>query len=530
VSTTFTPSRTPAIVSKPTRRLRITSGPILVLIIAVCVLSIHLATAGRYGHFGDELYFMACAEHLDWGYVDQPPLIAVIAWLTRHLLGTSVFAVNVIPALASSATVWLTGHIARELGGGRFAQGLAALCAACAGTYLAMGHLFTMNVFEPLFWMGCILFVIRMISGGNMRSWTWVGLLAGVGLENKYSIAFFAASSVAGLLLTPQRRILANHWFWVGVLLAFAIFVPNLLWNVNHNWPFFELMHNIRAHQRDIILSPSGYLWTQIMEMNPLTALIWLPGTFYLLFSRRFSEFRCLGWAFVFLQALMIVLHGKDYYAAPVYPIVFAAGAIALDDRTRQRGWRWIRSVVPILISVSAAAMLPAAIPILPIGEFTRYWHAFDQLAMIEPDEKVLITEPLPHNYSWSVGWEEMTAAAARSYNSLSPEERTRTAVWADDFGAAGAIDYFGAKYGLPKAISGNQNYWLWGPRSYSGQTMILVATPISTAHRYFQEVTIVERLNNPYAPPWENRPILLCRRPRFVSLTAIWPEVKNWE
>jgi hypothetical protein len=182
------------------------------------VLSVHLATAGSYGHFGDELYFMACAEHLDWGYVDQPPLIAVIAWLTRHLLGTSVFAVNVIPALAGSATVWLTGHIARELGGGRFAQGLAALCAACAGTYLAMGHLFTMNVFEPLFWMGCILFVIRMISGGNMRSWTWVGLLAGVGLENKYSIAFFTASSVAGLLLSPQRRILANRWFWGGSL------------------------------------------------------------------------------------------------------------------------------------------------------------------------------------------------------------------------------------------------------------------------------------------------------------------------
>jgi hypothetical protein len=289
-------------------------------------------------------------------------------------------------------------------------------------------------------------------------------------------------------------------------------------------------MHNIRAHQRDVILSPSEYLWTQIVEMNPLTALVWLPGTFYLLFSRRFSEFRCLGWAFVFLQALMIVLHGKDYYAAPVYPIVFAAGAIALEDHTRRRGWRWIKPVVPILIFISAVAMLPAAAPILPIDEFAGYWHAFEQLARIQPDEKVLMTEPIPHNYSWSVGWEEMTAAVARSYNSLPLEERAHTAVWANYFGAAGAIDYFGPKYGLPKAISGHQNYWLWGPRDYSGQTMILVATPISTAHRYFEEVTIIERLNNPYAPQWENRPILLCRKPRFVSLAAIWPEAKNWE
>jgi hypothetical protein len=185
---------------------------------------------------------------------------------------------------------------------------------------------------------------------------------------------------------------------------------------------------------------------------------------------------------------------------------------------------------VPILILVSAAMILPAAIPILPIDEFAGYWHAFERLAMIPPDEKVLITEPVPHNYSWSFGWEEMTAAVARSYNSLPPEERTHTALWANDFGAAGAIDYFGPKYGLPKAISGHQNYWLWGPRDYSGQTMILVATPIATAHSYFEEVTIVERLNNPYAPPWENRPILLCCKPRFVSLAAIWPEVKNWE
>jgi hypothetical protein len=530
VSTAFMPSRNATMVSEPTHKLRVPSGPVLVLIIVAAVLSVHLATAGRYGHFGDELYFMACAEHLDWGYVDQPPLIAVIAWLVRHLLGTSVFAVNVVPALASSATVWLTGQIAREMGGGRFAQCLAALCSACAGTYLAMGHLFTMNVFEPLIWMGCILFVIRMIRGGNMRLWAWAGLLAGIGLENKYSIAFFGASSVAGLLLTPQRRIFASRWFWVGVLLAFAIFVPNLLWNVNHNWPFLELMRNVRVHQRDAVLSPSEYLWTQIIEMNPLTALVWLPGTFYLLFSRHLRDFRYLGWAFVFLQSTMIVLHGKDYYAAPVYPIVFAAGAIALNDYARKFGWRWIKCVVPVLILVSAAIMLPAAVPIFPIDEFAGYWHGFERLASIQPDEKVMVTEPIPHNYSWSVGWEEMTAAVARSYYSLSPEERKHTAVWADDFGAAGAIDYFGPRYGLPKAISGHQNYWLWGPRDYSGQTMILVATPESAAHRYFEEVTIVATLNNAYAPPWENRPILLCRKPRFASLAAIWPDVKSWE
>jgi hypothetical protein len=514
----------------PARRVWRPSGPELVLAIAAAALLVHLIGAGRYGHFGDELYFMACAEHLDWGYVDQPPLIALVAWLTRHVLGTSVFAVNVVPALACCVTVWLTGRIARELGGGAFAQGLAALCSACAGTYMAMGHLFTMNVGEPLFWMGNVLLVVLMISGGSKRLWLWTGLLVGLGLQNKYSMAFFAVSMLAGLLLTPERRILSSRWFWAGLLLANLIFLPNLLWNMHHHWPFLELMHNIRANGRDPILSPAEFMLTQITEMNPLTALVWVPGCLYLLFSRRLGRFRCLGYAFVFLLGLMIVLHGKDYYAAPVYPIAFAAGAIAVDDFARRRGMGWVKPALPALIVASAVAMLPAAVPVLPIDRFAGYWQFLARAIQFQVNEKAMVEEPLPHNYSWSVGWEEMTAATARAYNSLPPDERSRTAVWANDFGAAGAIDYFGPKYGLPKAICGHQNYWMWGPRGYSGQTAILVSTPISSARQYFDEVAVVESVNNPYAPPWENRPILLCRKPRFESLSAIWPGLKKWE
>jgi hypothetical protein len=189
----------------------------------------------------------------------------------------------------------------------------------------------------------------------------------------------------------------------------------------------------------------------------------------------------------------------------------------------------WVKPAVPALITASAVAMLPAAVPVLPIDEFAGYWQGLAQVIRFQPDEKLMAEEPIPHNYSWSVGWEEMTAATARAYNSLPPDERARTAVFAGDFGAAGAIDYFGPKYGLPKAISGNQNYWIWGPRGYSGQTMILVSIPIADARRYFDEVNVVGYVNSPYAAPWENQPILLCRKPRFGSLSAIWPELKNW-
>src|SRR6516164_4321305 len=199
-------SASPLSTQQQTDRVASTNSPGIALCIATGFLLLQLATANRYGYFGDEMYHMACGEHMAWGYVDQPPLIAVIAWLTRHLFGTSLFAIRLFPAFASFALVWLTGLLARELGGERFAQGLAALCSACAGVYLVLGHLFTMNVFEPLLWMGCAYVVIRIIKTGNQKLWLWFGVLEGIGLENKYSMAVFGFAIVVGVLFTPERK------------------------------------------------------------------------------------------------------------------------------------------------------------------------------------------------------------------------------------------------------------------------------------------------------------------------------------
>jgi hypothetical protein len=506
-------------------------GTSLVPYIAGGVLALHLATGWRYGHFGDELYFLACGEHLDWGYVDQPPLIALAAWLTRHLLGTSVFAVHVIPALAAAAIVWVTGLLAREMGGSRFAQALAALCTACAGVYLAMGHLFTMNVFEPLFWMGCAWLVLRVINTGNDRLWLWFGVLAGVGLENKYSMAFFAIALIVGVALTRHRGQLLSKWFWMGALIALLIFAPNLLWNIRHHWPFFELMHNIRASGRDVVLSPTAYVVAQIMQMNPATFLVWLPGCLWLFFARKGSAYRALGWAFIVLLGIMIGLHGKDYYAAPVYGMLFAAGAIAIDDAARNRWLGWLRFAVPGLILALAILILPLVVPVLRVEQFARYWAGVNRVVHLQPQEKSMFAEPLPHIYSFSFGWDELVRATSRAYNSVPPAERADTAIYASNFASAGAIDLLGPQYGLPKAISGHQNYWLWGPRQYSGQTVILVSIPVGRARAWFDEVTPVAEVHSPYAPPWLNQPILLCRKPRlYRTLSEGWPTLKTWD
>lgn len=509
-------------------RSGLSHGPAIVLLIATAFLLLQLLTANRYGYFGDEMYHMACGEHLAWGYVDQPPLIALFAWLTRHLFGTSLFAIHLFPALAGFAAIWLTGLLARELGGGLFAQALAAMCSGCAGIYLILFHLFTMNAFEPLLWMSCAYIVIRIIKTGNQKLWLWFGVIAGIGLENKYSMAVFGLSIVTGLVLTKERKAFASPWIWIAGAIAFLIFLPNLLWNIHNHFPFLELMRNIRASGRDLPFTPLGYIRAQIFGMTPITFPVWLLGTLYFFFWREARPFRILGWTFVILLTTFIVSHGKDYYSAPVYPMMLAGGAIAIE-RFSSGEREWIKPASFAAILLVTLAFLPLFAPVLSPETFLRYQAKLP--FNLQPDEKSMLSEPMPHYFSWDFGWPEMVQAVAKAYQSIPEPERADTAIFANDFASAGAIDILGPKYRLPKAISGHQSYWLWGPRNYTGHTMIIVGETPAAAQRWFNEVTVVTELHNRFAPPWTNRPVLLCRGPKqFHSLAEAWPNLKNWD
>ena len=268
-----------------------TGAGAIVLAIAAAKLLVYFYTGRHYGHFVDELYYLACSRHLDWGYVDQPPLIALVTWLWRSMFGQSLAAIRLLPALAGVAEVVLTALIARELGGKRFAQALAALATLVAPGILGGDGLLTMNAFEPLFWMGCAYLLIRLIKTENEKLWIWFGVLAGFGLENKYSMLIFGAGLVLGLLLTPQRRLLASRWLWVGGAIAFLIFLPNLLWNIQHHFPFLELQANIRASGRDVPLGPVAFFVQEILLMLPLTLPIWLGGIWFYFFTQRGKAF-----------------------------------------------------------------------------------------------------------------------------------------------------------------------------------------------------------------------------------------------
>src|SRR6266446_5039848 len=266
----ITTDQAPAL--KNQRQPFLADGMPIVVMLALANFLLHLFFNNRYGYFRDEFDYMACGDHLAWGYVDQPPLVPFLIKLSRLLLGDSLRSIRIIPALATSATVILSAMIARELGGRRFAMALSALAFIAVPMYLNDGSVMTTNCLEPLLWMGCVYFAILAIKRDDPRYWLWFGVVAGLGLEEKYSIAVLGFAFVVGLLLTEQRRIFASKWIWLGGAFAFLVFLPNFLWNVQNHWPFAELMHNIKAEGRDVVLSPAAYFAQQVLIAHPILA------------------------------------------------------------------------------------------------------------------------------------------------------------------------------------------------------------------------------------------------------------------
>jgi 4-amino-4-deoxy-L-arabinose transferase-like glycosyltransferase len=254
------------------------SGMLIILAISVVKLLFHCYFNNRYGYFRNEFDYMSCGDHLAWGYVDQPPLIPFLIRVCRAVLGDSLRSVRLIPAVASSVLVVQTVVLARELGGRRFALVLSAIAIVIAPQYLSNGSLLGTNCLEPNLWMGCAYFAILAIKRGDPRNWLWFGMIAGLGMEEKYSIALFAFGIVVGLLLTEHRRAFLNKWIWLGGLAAFLVFLPNLLWNLHYDWPFLQLMRAIKAESRDVVLPPFQYYLQQTLLIHPFTAPIWITG------------------------------------------------------------------------------------------------------------------------------------------------------------------------------------------------------------------------------------------------------------
>ncbi len=504
------------------------SATAVIWYMATLKLILNVAFHGRYGYFRDELYYIACSDHLAWGYVDQPPLCAVILALMRWFLGDSLYALRFAPALAGAAVVVLTGLMARLLGGSRFAQILAALAAALSPVILGnAARYFSMNAFDLLFWALAAWIVIKIIVEERPGWWLWFGVIAGLGLLNKYSLGFFIIGLVFGLLLTAERRRLLDRRFWLGGLLAVILFLPHVIWQVQHDFPSLEFMRRA-AGEKNVAIPPLEFLLGQFMQVGFAQSILWLLGLGFFAFHRQGKSLRLFAWSYATVFLIMIISHAKVYYLTPIYAPLMAAGAVMLESAS----WKWLRPVfIVVLIALSLLAM-PFAIPMLSVETFITYSKTLGLSS--KPEEHTTLAD-LPQYYADMFGWEEMVEQVANIHSTLTAEEKALCVIFVRNYGEAGAIDFFGRRHGLPPALCPHNNYWIWGRGDHPMQVAIVFGTHYNLAENLadlqgpgrFAEVQLMATTYHPYAMPFENgRQIFLCRGPQF-TFAQIWAEEK---
>lgn len=490
------------------------------IVIGVATFVLHFARAGDYGYQRDELYFISCAHHLAWGYVDQPPLIAAIAKVAL-LFGDSLYALRLLPALAATATVIVTGRLARRLGGGLWAQVLAMLGIALAPFYLAVGSLLTMNAFEPLLWTGAAYLFVKADESDKPALWAGLGLVSGLGLINKYSMFFFLGSCVLAIAFSPARRSLVRPGFAFAMAIALAIVAPTLVWQAQHGWPQLEVLRAAAA-DKNVVVGPLTFYAQQILMMNPLAAPIWITGLGSLLLGR--SQLRWYGFAYVVLSIVYLTLGAKVYYLAPIYPVLFAAGAAALEARFGTV--RWAAIAYPVALFLGGIAIAPEAYPLLPLPAFLRYQHVLDVRSIKmekHPEGEV------PQHFADMLGWNTLVQTLAGAYESLTPSQQRDAVILTRDYGQASAVDFLGPRYGLPHAISGHNNYYLYGPRGASGNVVIAIGYGAPFLRTEFRSVERVATYRDDYVlPDFNNLPIYKCTRP-IEPIAAWWPATKRY-
>jgi 4-amino-4-deoxy-L-arabinose transferase-like glycosyltransferase len=500
---------------RPALRLAATFAAVkLILTFALTLYTQHIG----YGYFRDEFYYIACGRHLAWGYVDQGPVVALQARLGELLFGDSLFAIRIFSAAAGAVMIFLAGLVAWALGGRRPAQALAMFGLICCPQFIGTDGFLSMNSCEPMFWMTCVLALLLMLRGASQKLWwTIFGVAAGIGLLNKPSMTFFLIAIGAGLLLTPQRRILFSRYAALGIALLILIALPNLLWQVDNHWPTLEFLRNGQIEHKNVILNPLQFFLAQFRNMQPMNALLWITGLVALLRAKSIRNTRWLGVAFVCFYILMDALHAKDYYLAGFYPALFAAGAIAWEHRFAAS--RLVREerivafpVFETILLVTTLIILPMASPILRPDTWVRYTTA---LHLRSGKTENAATSDLPQFYADRFGWQEMADQVVAAYRSLSPADRAQVCIVGDNYGDAGAIDFLGhrAEPQLPPAISHHNNYWIWGLHGCTGKVVIdVTSADASDVHGYYDTVQLIASLDVPHSMPQEHKNIYLVR------------------
>ena len=499
----------------------------LIGLFAGAKLVLHLLTSSGYGYFRDELYYLACADHLAAGYVDHPPLSVFCRWVARSLLGESLPALRLVPALVGAATVALVGLMARALGGGRWAMVLAMAGALAAPYYLAIGHIYSMNVFDVFFWALAAFLIVRLIEGQTTGRWAVLGVVLGLGLLNKISVLWLGAGILAGLCATRERRFLATRGPWVAGAIAATLFAPYVVWEIQNGWPTREFIRNATS-EKMVQVAPLDFLSGQAEMMLPFALPLWLAGLVWLFAHPLGKRYRLLGWAYLAVFAILITSgSSRAGYLAPAYTWLFAAGGVALEGWLARPGLAWLRPAFAGIVIATGAAVAPLALPLLPVDTYIAYARLLGQTPGTEERKEL---GDLGQFYADMHGWDAIVTTLVEVQRRLPPEEAAVARILAPDYGVAGAIDLLGRRQGLAQALSGHNNYWLWGPRGWDGRVLIVVGGTEEQMRGAFAQVERAATIACGRCMPYENnRPVWIGRSLR-LPVPEMWPRLKHYD
>jgi 4-amino-4-deoxy-L-arabinose transferase-like glycosyltransferase len=490
------------------------------VLLALACLVLHAFANGNYGFFRDELYFIACGMRPDWGYVDQPALVPLFAGWAHRLSGDNVWLFRLLPMLVTAATTALTAEFARMTGGGRFAQWLAGVCILLAPFQLL--PLFDTDMFQPVTWLALGSMLVKLERSNDQRWWLAFGAIAGFSLNTKYLIAFYLGALAVALLFTPARKSLLRPWVWAGAAVALALAAPNIGWQAAHGWPFIEL-GKAGADHKNIALSPMDFFVQQLLLIGPLAAPVWIAGLWAGLARPKLKVARAFPVAWLILFAVFDASHGKPYYLAAIYPTLLALGAGRIESWLQNAA---ARAAVLGVLTAAGLLIAPLTLPILPVAMFVRYQTA---LGFTPSTGEHQTLGALPQYYADMFGWQAMAQKVAAVYWSLPPQDRARAVFYGENYGEAAAIDVLGRRLGLPPAISGHNQYFLWGPQGHDGSVMIIIGGRPKHYAEVFRSFKVAGHIDAPYAMPYEtDKPIYVLRGMK-TPLAQFWPTVKNY-
>jgi hypothetical protein len=490
------------------------------LLAAAAAFLVHLVCNPHYGFFGDELYFIVCGQHPQWNYVDQPPIAPLLA-AASQVFGPSLVLLRAVPALFAGAGIYVTCLIVLELGGAAYAQILSAVVVFFLPVLTDFGMKISPDMVGLWSWPLLTLWIVRLTKGADSRLWIAIGVLMGVSVLSKYSVLFFAVAMLLGLLLTPERRILYSRWFVAGTLTSALIALPSFLWQVHYGYPMLELLRAVQQG-KNVIVGPLEYLRQQLLISGFLWPF-WIIGLIWLFFR---PALRFLAYGYVLLIAIMIVQHGKHYYPADAYPYLIAAGSVQVEAWTGEL--RRARTVIAASAILLGLVFIPVVMPVLPEAWLASYYielHSFLHISRASIETEHRVYARIPTDFASMHGWPELTAIVERVYQELPLADQKQAVVLVQNYSEAAAIEFL-SKPRLP-VISGHNQYFLWGPRGYSGDVTICVGDNCDSAVKYFRTCSLEARLEAPWIQPSEyDIPITVCRGIK-KPLSELWPLAK---